>query len=310
MTLLDVTGLAQVFSSANDELPNNRTRYEVIVASATGGAVATDTGISLETRSIFSLSRYRIHTLVVAGGLGVFDALEDTKLVGWLRTQIPRAGRAASTCMGAFLTAETGLLKRKRVATHWRWCDELQLRHPELKVESEPIFIKDSRYASSAGVSAGIDLALSLVEDDHGRDVALAVARNLVLYLRRSGGQSQFSSLLRAQSTERSDQFNDLNVWITENLDADLRVEKLAERVGMSMRSFSRLYAASVGQTPGKAVETFRLERARQLLESTATPVKTVALRCGFGDYERMRRTFVRQLGTAPVEYRRRFGSM
>jgi len=211
--------------------------------------------------------------------------------------------------MGAFLTAETGLLKRRRVTTHWRWCEELQRRHADLKVESEPIFIKEGRYSSSAGVSAGIDLALSLVQDDHGRDVALAVARNLVLYLKRPGGQSQFSSLLRAQLFEGSDRFNDLNIWITENLDANLRVERLAERTGMSVRSFSRSYVASIGQTPAKAVETLRLERAKRLLESTSMPLKLVARRCGFGTHERMRRSFIRQIGTAPVDYRRRFGS-
>ncbi len=181
-------------------------------------------------------------------------------------------------------------------------------QHPQLDVVAEPIYIKEGNYASSAGVTSGIDLALSLVEDDHGRDISLAVAKNLVLYLKRAGGQSQFSSMLRSQSSECSDRFKKLNQWIGDNLDTDLRVEALADKSGMSLRSFTRLYSAAVGQTPAKAVELFRLEKAKHLLESTNTALKNISLHCGFKDYERMRRTFIRKIGVTPSQYRRQFG--
>ena len=308
VTLLDVTGPAQVFSTANAEMADNRIPYEVIVASVDGGLVTTDTGIKIDTQPLGKLSYESIDTIVVAGGNGVFDATRDKQIIDWLRIQMPLIRRTVSTCMGVFLTAETGLLGSRRVTTHWRWCEALQHQFPDLEVVAEPIYIKEGNYASSAGVTSGIDLALSLVEDDHGRNTALAVAKNLVLFLKRSGSQSQFSSILRSQSAERSDRFKKLNSWILENLSKDLKVEVLAEKAGMSLRNFTRTYSASLGQTPAKAVEHFRLEQAKHLLETTKSSIKLISQQCGFNDYERMRRTFIRKIGVTPLEYRARFG--
>ena len=313
VTLLDVTGPAQVFSSANSELANSElshseSGYDIIIASTSGGLIVTDTGLKLDTEAISNLSDQYIDTIVVAGGGGVFEASEQGDVVAWLRQHMNKARRTVSTCMGVFLTAETGLLGNRNVTTHWRWCDELQKKYPLLNVVPEPIYIKEGNYASSAGVTSGIDLALSLVQDDYGRGLALAIAKNLVLYLKRVGGQSQFSSLLQSQSSEPSNRFGQLNTWISDHLGSDLSNEVLAKKVGMSERSFSRQYATHVGQTPAKAVEIFRFEKAKRLLETTNTSVKVVSTNCGFNDYERMRRTFVRHIGVSPLEYRQRFG--
>lgn len=308
VTLLDVTGPAQVFSSANSEMADSESGYDIVIASASGGLIATDTGLKIDTEAMSELSDQPIDTIVVAGGRGVFEASEQGDAVIWLQQHMKTARRTVSTCMGVFLTAETGLLGNRKVTTHWRWCDELQQKYPDLNVVPEPIYIKEGNYASSAGVTSGIDLALSLVEDDYGRGLALAVAKNLVLYLKRVGGQSQFSSLLLSQSSEPSNRFGKLNDWISEHLDSDLSNEALAKRVDMSERSFSRQYAAHVGQTPAKAVEIFRFEKAKRLLETTNSSVKVVSTDCGFNDYERMRRTFVRHIGVSPMEYRQRFG--
>jgi len=229
-------------------------------------------------------------------------------MIAWLTQAMPLARRVVSTCMGVFLTAETGLLGNSSVTTHWRWTEKLKAHHPELNVICEPIFVRQENYASSAGVTSGIDLSLSLVEEDHDRRLALAVAKALVLYLRRTGSQSQFSNSLLFQFLEQSDKFESLNAWIDLNLNSDLSVSVLAERVGMSPRNFSRAYAKHVGHTPGRAVEVFRLEKAKQMLETTDIPIKTISAQVGFNDYERMRRTFIRHTGINPNDYRRRFG--
>jgi transcriptional regulator GlxA family with amidase domain len=309
VTLLDATGPAQVFAEAAHVVPAANPPYRVVLASRSGGPVATDTGIALGTISLADAASRPIDTLLVAGGMGVFAAAADTRLVAWIRRQAPRARRAGSTCMGAFLTAAAGLLRGRRAVTHWRWCETLQERHPEATIERDPIFVRDGPVWSSAGVSAGIDLALAMVEEDHGHDAALSVARRLVVYLKRPGGQAQFSVLLAAQSADRDGVFDPLHAWMSDNLAADLRVDRLAERVGMSPRNFARRYAARMGATPAHAVEMLGVEAARRLLEDAGIPVKTVAARCGFGDYERLRRSFLRTIGVAPTAYRDRFGT-
>lgn len=308
VTLLDVTGPAQVFSSANNELDKQSARYETIIASDDGGLVATDTGIEINTQSLSDIAAATIDTLVVAGGNGVFDAALNTGMVSWLKKAMPLARRVVSTCMGVFLTAETGLLANRTVTTHWRWTDKLQADYPDLNVVCEPIFINHGNYASTAGVTAGIDLSLTLVEEDHDRRIALAVAKNLVLYLRRTGTQSQFSCSLLFQASEQTDRFEALNTWIDQNMEENLSVDVLAQRVDMSPRNFSRAYTEHVGHSPGKAVELARLERAKIMLETTNIAIKKIALQLGFNDYERMRRTFVRHTGISPIDYRRRFG--
>ncbi len=309
VTLLDGTGPAQAFQSACEEAGEFVAPYEIVMASTHGGLVTSDTGIPVGTATLKDAAATEIDTLLVAGGLGVFDAVGDDALVEWLRDQAPRARRVGSTCMGAFLLAAAGLLSGRRAVTHWRWCEALQKRHPEVTVESDAIFVRDGPIWSSAGVTAGIDLAMAMVEEDYGRRLALEVARSLVVYLKRPGGQSQFSSALAAQSIDDKGTFSALHAWLSENLNGDLRVERLADYAGMSPRSFARLYVTRVGMTPAKAVETMRVEAAKRLLEESNKTVTTVAADCGFGDTERMRRAFLRHTGTAPLQYRRRFGT-
>ena len=212
-------------------------------------------------------------------------------------------------CVGSFLLAEAGILDGRRAATHWMHAPLLASRYPAVAVEPDAIFIRDGRVWSSAGVTSGIDLALSLIEQDAGRKVAIDVARMLVVYLKRAGGQSQYSALLAAQAQSDSDSFSELEQWIVENLKSDLRVETLAERVNMSPRNFARLYAKTRGRTPAKAVEAIRIDAARRQLEETADRIATIAQACGFGHEEQMRTAFIRVLGVPPREYRKHFAS-
>jgi transcriptional regulator GlxA family with amidase domain len=216
------------------------------------------------------------------------------------------AKRTCSVCTGAFLLAAAGLLNGRRATTHWRWAESLQAQYPEVSVEADPIFLRDGSIWTSAGVSAGIDLALALVEEDLGHGIALRVARRLVVFLKRPGSQTQFSAALAAQ-TRDGGRFGELHAWIAANLRHELRIEHLAEQAHMSPRHFARVYAASTGMTPAKAIEAMRVEAARRLLEENGRPIGWVAQHCGFGDDERMRRSFVRWIGVPPTDYRERF---
>ena len=206
------------------------------------------------------------------------------------------------------LHRDRSLLEGHRTATHWRWCNLLQEQYPGVHVESDPIFIRDGKFWSSAGVSSGIDLALAMVEEDLGHRVALDVARTLVVFLKRTGGQSQFSAALNLQTADNNGEFDWLHGWIVENLRADLRVDRLAEICGMSPRTFIRKYKVQVGTTPARAVEILRIEAAKAMLERGRSTVFKIAGNCGFGDDERLRRAFMRNLGVSPTEYRQRFG--
>ncbi len=226
----------------------------------------------------------------------------------WITQTVPKARRIASVCLGAFVLAWTGALDGKRAVTHWRYCPRLQDGFPNIRVEPNAIFVQDGRVWSSAGVSAGIDLALAMIEEDFGHTIALDVARRLVVFLKRPGGQSQFSTVLAAQASDVEGRFSALHAWIIENIASDLRVETLAERAGMTPRTFARTYVSRTGMTPANGVEALRVETARLLLESRQVGgVVEVAKRAGFGDDERMRRAFLRHLGVTPSEYRRRF---
>ena len=220
----------------------------------------------------------------------------------------PRVRRLASVCSGTFLLAEAGLLDGRRVTTHWRGCDELARRYPALTVERDPIFVRDGTVYTSAGVTAGMDLALALVEEDHGRQLALRVARQLVMFLKRPGGQSQFSAQLALQTADR-EPLRELQAWIADHLDGDLSVPVLAAEVAMSERNFARVFTRDVGVTPARFVERARVEGARRRLEESADGVEMVAARCGFGSAEVMRRAFLRLLGVPPSAYRGRFRS-
>lgn len=304
--VLDVTGPLQVFASANDlargqGLP---VPYALTVVAAGGGAVMSSAGLALMAEP---LPDEDSDTLLIAGGWGVYEAAEDPALVAWVKHQGMRSRRVASVCTGAFLLAASGWLDGRRVATHWTRCEQLAKQHPQLQVEPNPIFIKDGSVWTSAGVTAGIDLALALVEEDLGRAMALEVARHLVVFLKRPGGQSQFSATLALQ--KQGGRFDKLHAWIAEHLTRDLGLSSLAAEAGMSERSFVRHYRAETGQTPARAVELIRVETARRLLADSAVPVKRVALQCGFGSEETLRRSFLRAVGVTPQAYRERFNA-
>ncbi|KWO85063.1 AraC family transcriptional regulator [Burkholderia ubonensis] len=304
--LLDVTGPLQVFASVN-ELALERGQaapYAPRVVAADAGPVATSSGLVVIADSLRSAGGYP-DTVIVAGGMGVHAASRDARLIRWVRRQAERSRRVASVCTGAFLLAEAGLLDGRRAVTHWTRCDELAARYPRIRVEADPIFIREGALWTSAGVTAGIDLALALVEEDLGRTIALDVARELVVFLKRPGGQAQFSAMLSMQQS--GDRFAELHAWIAEHLAADLSVPVLAERARMSERSFVRHYRAETGRTPARAVEQIRIETAQRLLGDTSWPVKRIADRCGFGSEETLRRSFVRVLGVTPQGYRERF---
>ena len=303
--MLDVTGPLQVFSTANEMADGSAPPYAIRVVSQTPGPVVSSSGIAFLAQALPPDQAAGLDTLIVAGGPGVAAAVADEALVRWVRGRALTARRFASVCTGAVLLAATGLLDGRRAATHWSVCAELARRFPAVHVEPDPIFVQDGPAWTSAGVTAGIDLALALVERDLGRAAALAVARYLVVFLKRPGGQAQFSATLALQQGER---FEELHGWIDTHLSGDLSLPMLARQAGMSERSFSRRYLEAMGRTPGRAVEMLRVEAARTLLADSSLPVKRVAHRCGFGSEETMRRSFLRLLAVAPQDYRDRFG--
>jgi transcriptional regulator GlxA family with amidase domain len=306
--LLDVTGPLQVFASANDLMARagEAPPYAIRLVAPGGHKVVASAGIAIVADPLSPLETC-VDTLIVAGGEGVNVASMDVVLVDWVRERTKQARRTASICTGSFLLAAAGVLDGRRAATHWRFCAELARRFPALEVDSDSIFVRDGSIWTSAGVTAGIDLALALVEEDLGRRMALEVARYLVVFLKRPGDQAQFSEALSLQSAE--DKFGALHDWVGKHLAEDLSLSVLASRAGMSERSFSRHYADSTGLTPARAVERLRVEGARLLLTDTRLPVKRISQRCGFGSEETMRRSFLRLLRTTPQDYRGRFRS-
>jgi transcriptional regulator GlxA family with amidase domain len=303
---LDVTGPLEVFAAAADG--HGGRAYQVRTASLGGAQVRTTSGLAITPDSdlgeLGSPGQPPPALLIVPGGEGA--RRRPPELVAWLREHAPEAKRVASVCTGAFLLAEAGLLDGRRVTTHWSRCDDLRRQYPAVQVDPDPIFVKDERIATSAGITAGIDLALALVEDDLGRDAALAVARQLVVFLRRPGNQAQFSAQLAAQVAQRAP-LRDVQQWIAEHPAADLSVEVLAGKASLSPRHFARAFAAEVGMPPGRYVERVRLEAARRQLEDTAAGVEQTARVCGYRTAEAMRRAFTEALGVSPAEYRRRF---
>ena len=306
--LLDVGGTAGVFQSAAGQLIRcglaSRTAYDVALLSRDGGPIRTDLGVGLDTLPMRSVDPAQIDTLLVTGG-GAREASRDAEIVAWVRDARPNVRRLGSTCTGAFVLAAAGLLDGRRAATHWAYCDELAALHPRISVDSDSIFVEGDGLWTSAGSTSGMDMALAMVEQDYGRELALQVARRLVIFLKRPGGQSQFSAPLRTQASEGP--LAPLLRWIVENPDADLRTEMLAERAHMSLRSFHRAFLAATGTPPAEWVELARMEVAKRLLEQTAIQVDQVALKAGFSSYERMRRAFARRTGITPAAYRARF---
>jgi transcriptional regulator GlxA family with amidase domain len=308
--ILDVTGPLEVFARAARWLADHGRRgplaYAVEILGPRAGTIRTSSGLRLGVDRAYGGAASGIDTLLVAGGVGTAAAMRDRALLAWLARSAPRVRRLGSVCSGAFVLAEAGLLDRRRVTTHWSVCGALAERYPRIRVEPDPIFIRDGRIYTSAGVTAGMDLALALVEEDHGRELALHVARDLVLFLRRPGGQSQFSAQLALQTTDH-EPLRDLPVWIADHPAVDLSVAALAARVAMSPRNFARVFTRELGITPARFVERVRVEAARRRLEESTGGVDAIADQCGFGSAESMRRAFVRTLRVAPSAYRSRF---
>jgi transcriptional regulator GlxA family with amidase domain len=301
---LDALGPVEVFFYANQHAPG---AYAVdVVGPAKDGGVTLSNGLRLGVAPLPDPVP-RHDTLIVAGGEGARRAAAgDPEVVAWIGRASKRARRTTSVCTGAYLLGAAGLLDGRRATTHWMFVDGLAERHPTTTVDPDPVFVRDGDVWTSAGVTAGMDLALALVEDDLGPEVALKVARQLVVFLKRPGGQSQFSGALSAQQAARP-ALRELQAWIAGHLDEDLSVAALAERASMSERSFARAFRREVGQTPAAYVETLRVERARALLEDGAPSLDAVAQATGFSSAEVLRRAFHRRVGVSPAAYRERF---
>jgi len=309
---LNLNGPAEAFSVASHLLARESAGYDLLFLSGAGGLVRTSCGLAVETKALDSVDLAALDTLIVVGGLESWTFTPDTPLVRWIAQASKAVRRICSICNGAFLLAAAGLLDGRRAVTHWCEVERLKAMYPQVQIELDPIHLRDGAIWTSAGMSAGIDLALALIEDDYGRRTSLSVAKELVVFLHRPGGQAQFSSALAAQTrlgtTPPAARLAELPVWIANNLNADLTVEGLAKAVGMSPRTFARNFARWYGGTPAKLVRELRIEAACRHLEEAYSEIKRIADLCGFGDEERMRRAFVRRLGIPPTVYRERFG--
>ncbi|WP_437296612.1 GlxA family transcriptional regulator [Sorangium sp. So ce426] len=307
---IDVAGPTDVFALASDiasaKVPGAPPAYAVEIAAVNGGVIRTLSGVQIVAHKALADLAPGIDTVLVAGG-ETREATRDARLLAWLRATTPEVRRMGSVCTGAFLLAAAGLLAGRRAATHWHSAAALAREFPGVEVDADAIFVRSGKIYTSAGMTAGIDLALSMVEEDLGYDMALQVARGLVVFLKRPGGQSQFSRPLLAQ-TVAAGSLRGVIDWVLRHLDADLRVEALAERAGMSPRNFARTFTRAMRMTPAKFVEAARLEQARSCLEGGRASMKQLARDCGFGTDERMRRAFQRALQVTPEDYRRRFG--
>jgi transcriptional regulator GlxA family with amidase domain len=300
---LDILGPVEVFDYAEREVPGS---YRIdVVGPGTDGQITMSNGLRLGVGPLPE-SPPRHDTLVVAGGAGARRAIGDPAIVDWIARASKRARRTTSICTGSYLLAAAGLLDGRRATTHWDYCVALAQRYPAVDIDPDPVWVRDGDVWTSAGVTAGIDLALALVEDDLGAGVALAIARQLVVFLKRPGGQSQFSGALSAQQATRP-ALRDLQGWIAGHLGDDLSVAALAARAGFSERSFARAFRTEIGQTPAAYVETLRVERARALLEDGAESLEAVARATGISSPEILRRAFHRRVGVSPAAYRERF---
>ncbi|MGZ9720053.1 GlxA family transcriptional regulator [Rhizobium miluonense] len=306
VNLIDIAGPLQAFESATLQAKDTASGYRMVTASERGGAIRTAPGLMVETRPLDELIASDIDTLIVPGGLPADGVFGLDRLVAWLAVTGPSVRRLCSVCTGAFLLGDAGLLNGKRATTHWSRSAELSQRHPAIRMEADCIFVNDGQVWTSGGVTAGIDLALALIEADLGHAIAAATARQLVVFVKRPGGQNQFRTPL-AQQHRSPTTFTPLHTWMAEHLHEDLRVEKLAEKAGKSPRNFARLYAAEVGCTPARVVELMRLEAACRALEETGRPFKAIAADVGLGNEQNLRRVMQRQFGIGPSDYRARF---
>lgn len=308
--VLDITGPYEVFNFANwiiqKEGISQETVYPVTILAEQPGPVKTLSGLQIIADQSYNQIDENYDTLMVPGG-DPEVVLANTDIVDVIKVMAPNVRRLASVCTGAFLLAESGLLDGCKATTHWNWCTEFIEKYPQVDVEPDRIFVKDDNIFTSGGITSGIDLALAMVEEDWGQKLALAVAQFLVVFLKRPGGQSQFSGYLTREASSRSD-LRDLQSWIMQNPEEDLKVDMLADRMAMSSRNFARLFTAETGMTPAKFVEMVRIDAARNLLELTKFSIDNIADSSGFKDPENMRRAFIRQLGINPRDYRKRFG--
>ena len=309
--ILDLVGPLQVFARASDIVarknPGAPPIYSVEVVSISAHrSLAANCGLRITADKTFREVQGRIDTLLVAGGAAIEEDEISPPVVRWLKKITNRIRRVGSVCTGAMLLGRAGLLDGRRATTHWSWCETLIRRAPRAMVDPDPIFVRDENVYTSAGVTAGMDLALALVEEDHGSQLALQVARNLVLYLRRPGGQSQFSAALSLQLTDRKP-LRELESWVLDNLNKPLTVPVLAQRAAMSPRNFARVFAQEMKITPAKFVERLRIEAARRRLEESQNSMETIASECGFGNVNSMRNVFQRSLKIPPGQYRRHF---
>jgi transcriptional regulator GlxA family with amidase domain len=306
--VLDITGPLEVFARTarwlTEHRGESRPAYETELVSAKAGPFATSGGLQLVATHRYDQAK-PADTLLIAGGIGWESVTRDPAQLRWIASQSRRVQRLGSICNGAMLLAAAGLLHGKPATTHWAYLDRLEQMAPDASVDRDALYVRAGNIYTSAGVTAGMDLALALVEQDHGKAVALAVAQELVLFLKRPGGQSQFSRHLQAQ--RRDDLFGELELWMLEHPGDDLRVEKLARRMNMSPRHFVRLFAQRLGTSPGAYVRRLRVEQARRRIEEGASRLKQVARDCGFADEQSLRRGFQDLVGITPAEYRARF---
>ena len=302
--VVEVGGALDIFYAANVRLPAHRGYAVEVVSPVT--TVSGWPGLRLAADCSYHAVRGDIDTLIVTGVDEPDDARRDPELIRWLTRMAPRVRRVVGLCTGTFVLAEAGLLDGRSATTHWMDCDELGRRFPTVDVQRDPIYVRDGNVYTSAGSTAALDLVLALVEEDVGRRVALQVAQRMVFFLKRPGGQAQFSAQLSTQMAER-EPLRDLQVWILEHPGADLSVDAMARRASMSPRNFFRIFVREIGMTPGRFVERVRVEAARRLLEETSRGIPSVAAACGFGSPETMRIAFRRTLGVNPKGYRSRF---
>ena len=308
--ILDVCGPLDIFCYTNFMLQQlgktSKPVYSFEILAEQAGPVATTFGVQLVANRAFNDAGSEFDTLIIAGGVGAMATRENGEMIEWIRRTSQSVRRVASICTGAFLLAECGLLDGRRATTHWHFCENLARDYPTVQVEPDRIFIRDGTYYTSGGITAGIDLALALVEDDWGSEVANRVARFLLVFFRRPGGQSQFSSFIPVEAKTRMD-VRELQGWIIDHPTEDLSVEALAERLLMSPRNFARVFLKEVGTTPASFVEQVRINVARSKIEQTKLPLKLISEQSGFGSDEQMRRTFQRHLKVSPQDYRERF---
>jgi transcriptional regulator GlxA family with amidase domain len=308
---LDLSGPYEMFARATRLLRDERRShpgYELIVVGTQTGATVASSGFRFVPDVTFRAVRGDVDTLLVVGGKGVDAQLGDPAVLAWLRRMAGRVRRLGSVCTGSFLLAEAGLVDGRTVTTHWGRAEALAKRYPRVRVEQDRIWVKDGNIYSSAGVSAGMDLALALIEEDLGAEVAVAVARAMVVYLRRPGDQSQYSAPLRLQATENPS-VRELVAWAAEHPGSDLSVPALAKRLAKSPRHLTRVFRKELGVAPAEAVEQLRIEAARRALQQSSASLDEIAARCGFGSAEVLRRAFLRSLHVTPSAYRARFST-